>query len=196
MNERFAAAIRRFDGENARDPNQENGLPRELLYARRLTDRVKQLCPAASEPLLLAARGQHLCRWEIPRDNYPMTRAGYLKWRAGLKNFHAEKTGQLLRETGYDEETIRRAQDLILKTHFPADPEARVLEDALCLVFLEFQFAALAAKTDDEKMVNALRKTWKKMTKTARAEATKLNYGDREQRLLARAVADPADAAP
>ena len=189
VNEKFNAAIRRFDEENSRDPNHENGQPRELLYAQRLTDWVLKLCPAASEPLRLAARCQHICRWQSPRENYPMTRPGYLKWRADLKKFHAEKSGAILKEVGYDDETIRRVQDLNLKKNFPADAEVRVLEDALCLVFLEFQLAALAAKSDDEKMINALRKSWEKMTEAARAEALKLNYGEREKSLIGRALA-------
>ncbi len=188
MNEKFTAAIGRFDEENSRDPNRENGQPRELLYAQRLTAWVLKLSPAPSEPLQLAARCQHICRWESPRENYPMTRPGYLKWRADLKKFHAEKSGQILRETGYDEDTIRRVQDLNLKRNFPADAEVRVLEDALCLVFLEFQFAALAAKSDDEKMINALKKSWEKMTEAARAEALKLSFTEREKSLINRAL--------
>ena len=188
MTDRFAAAIARFDAENSRDPNQENGRPRELLYAERLTVWVGKLAPEASEILRLAARSQHICRWQSPRENYPATRPGYLKWRADLKKFHAQKTGELLRETGYDEDTIRRVQDLNLKKNFPADPECRVLEDALCLVFLEFQFAPLAAKSDDEKMINAVRKSWVKMTETGRAEALKLNFGEREKNLIAQAL--------
>jgi len=188
VNEKIEAAIRRFDDENSHDPNQENGRPRELLYAERLTDWVLKLSPSAGEALRLAARCQHICRWQSPRENYPMTRPGYLKWRADLKKFHAEKSGGILREVGYDEATIRRVQDLNLKKNFPADAECRVLEDALCLVFLEFQFAALAAKSDDEKMINALRKSWEKMTETARAEALKLSYGEREKDLIARAL--------
>lgn len=184
----FEAAIRCFDGENGRDPNLETGRPRELLYAERLTHWVLRLCPNASEPLRLAARCQHLCRWEIPRTSYPMTRPGYLKWRADLKKFHAQRAGEILREVGYDEETIRRVQDLNLKKNFPADAECRVLEDALCLVFLEFQLADLAAKTADDKMVNALKKSWEKMTDAARAEALKLNYGDRERGLIQKAL--------
>jgi hypothetical protein len=188
VNEKFDAAIRRFDDENARDPNQDDGRPRELLHAERLTNWVVKLRPDASDALRLAARCQHICRWQSPRENYPMTRAGYLKWRADLKKFHAEKSGAILREIGYDDATIRRVQDLNLKKNFPADAECRVLEDALCLVFLEFQFAALAAKSDDDKMINALRKSWDKMTDAARAEALKLRFGDREKNLIERAL--------
>ncbi|HEY5041055.1 MAG TPA: DUF4202 domain-containing protein [Verrucomicrobiae bacterium] len=188
MNEKFADAIRRFDGENSRDPHRENLQPRELLYAQRLTGWALKLCPSASEPLRLAARCQHICRWQSPRENYSMTRAGYLKWRADLKKFHAQKSGEILQAAGYDKATIRRVQELNLKKNFPADPEVRVLEDALCLVFLEFQFAALAVKSDDEKMINAVRKSWEKMTEPARAEALKLNYGEREKNLINQAL--------
>lgn len=186
--EKFEAALRRFDEENAHDPNSENGQPRELLYAQRLEKWVLKLCPNAGEALRLASRCQHICRWEIPRNSYPMTRAGYLKWRADLKRFHAERAGEILRAVGYDDETIRRVQDLNLKKNFPGDAEARILEDALCLVFLEFQFADLAAKMDDDKAINALQKSWQKMTEAGRAEASKLNHGDREKSLLQRAL--------
>lgn len=190
--QKFAAALRRFDAENSRDPNLEtaNGLahPRELLYAQRLTNWVLRLAPGASEALRLAARCQHICRWESPRDSYPMDRPGYLKWRADLKKFHAQKAGGILREAGYDAATIRRVQELNLKKHFPADAETRTLEDALCLVFLEFQLAGLAAKTDDDKTINALQKSWGKMTEAARVEALKLPYDEREKALLQRAL--------
>jgi hypothetical protein len=190
---RFAAALQRFDEENSRDPNVEiaSGVarPRELIYAQWLTDWVLKLSPTASEPLRLAARCQHIARWLIPRNSYPMTRPGYLQWRADLKKFHAQKAGEILRAVGYDDDTIRRVQELNLKKNFPTDPESRVLEDALCLVFLERQLAALAAKSDDEKMINALRKSWKKMTPAAHTEALKLKYGTREQSLIERALA-------
>ena len=135
---RFEAALRRFDAENARDPNREmaNDIshPRELLYAQRLTDWVLRLCPDASEELRLAARCQHICRWEIPRNSYPMTRPGYLQWRADLKKFHAQKAGGILLEAGYDETAVRRVQELNLKKNFPDDPETpRVLESMLLL---------------------------------------------------------------
>lgn len=185
---RYQEALRRFDEENARDPNSEivHGTPhpRELLYARRLSDWVLKLHPAASENLRLASRCQHICRWMIPRSQYEMTRPGYLKWRTDLKKFHAAKSGEILREVGYPDETIQSVQELNLKKNFSADPDSRVLEDALCLVFLEFQFADLARKTDDAKMVNALQKSWNKMTEAARAEALKLNYGERELQLI------------
>jgi hypothetical protein len=189
---RFAAALRRFDEENSRDPHTEqiDGVPRprELIHAQWLTDWVLKLCPEASEELRLAARCQHLRRWEIPRNSYPMDRPGYLKWRADLKKFHAEKAGEILRELGYPEPVITRVQDLNLKKNFPTDPESCVLEDALCLVFLDHQLSELAAKTAEDKVITALQKSWKKMTPAGHAEALKLNYGPREKALIERAL--------
>jgi hypothetical protein len=189
---RFAEAIRRFDEENARDPHQEvnHGIsqPRELLYAQRLSDWVMKLASEASEHLRLAARCQHICRWQIPRDTYEMNRAGYLRWRSDLKAFHARKAGEILCEAGYGEEIIRRVQDLNLKKNFPKDPESRVLEDALCLVFLQYQFTDLANRTEADKMINALQKSWKKMTPAAHQQALLLSYGPREKALLDQAL--------
>ena len=194
--DRFAAALRRFDEENARDPHVEQAAgvahPRELLYAHWLTDWVLKLCPESSEELRLAARCQHLCRWMVPRDSYPMTRAGYLKWREGLKHFHAEKAGEILREVGYPPEVIVRVQSLNLKKDIPNDAEGRVLEDALCLVFLEHQFSDLASKTAEDKMINVVQKTWKKMTPAGQAQALKLNYSPEQRALLEKAL-NPAE---
>ena len=117
-----------------------------------------------------------------------MDRVGYLKWRTELKKFHAEKSAGILRELGYSEALAAKVQALNLKREFPNDPDGRVLEDALCLVFLEFQFAELAAKTEDEKMVNVLRKSWQKMTGPARQEALKLSFAAREAALVQRAL--------
>jgi len=193
---RFDTALRRFTEENSRDPNslEISGVkrPRELVYAEWLTNWVLRLCPQASEELRLAAFCQHLCRWMIPRDSYPMTRGGYLRWREALKKFHAQKAGQILREVGYPEPFVARVQSLNLKKDFPHDHETRVLEDALCLVFLEHQLTDLASKTDDEKMINALQKAWKKMTPTARELALHLSYAPREKALLDRALAEPS----
>ncbi len=189
---RFREALRRFDEANAADPTEElvNGVPRprELVYAEWLTAWVRRLCAEPSEALLLAARCQHLCRWEIPRHRYELTRAGYLRWRNDLKQFHAEKAEEILREVGYPEQTVARVQALNLKKDFPRDAESRLLEDALCLVFLEHQFADLASRTSEDKMINALQKSWRKMTPQAQEQALQLRYGAREKALLERAL--------
>ena len=191
-NASFHLAIENFDAENARDPNVEmvEGVPRprELLYAERLSEWVLRLAPDASETLRLAARCQHICRWLIPRQSQPMTRPGYLRWRAELKEFHAQTAAKILRQAGYGDEIIEKVRDLNLKRNFPRDPESRVLEDALCLVFLEYQFAALACKMEEDKMIKTVQKTWQKMSAAAQARALALPLGPKERALVQRAL--------
>lgn len=187
----FHQVLRRFDDENARDPNLitigGTVQPRELFYAQRLTEWVLRLCPEASEVLQLAARCQHICRWMIPRNSYPMTRAGYLRWREELKRFHAQKSSEILREAGYPGEMIARVRELNLKKNLGEDPECQVLEDALCLETLQYQLGDLMDKTEPDKMVAILQKTWKKMSPAARQEALGLSFSDREKELLSKA---------
>jgi hypothetical protein len=189
---RFLEAWRRFDEENGRDPNlvvvDEVAHPQELLYAKRLTDWVLRLNPEASEPLLLAARSQHICRWTIPRHTYEMTRVGYLRWRSDLKQFHADKAGEILQEVGYDPETIAKVRDLNLKKQLGRDPDCQVLEDALCLVTLQYQLADLVAKTERSKMIEILRKTWKKMSPFGREHALTLSFSEEEKVVIEEAL--------
>lgn len=192
MGPRFAEAIRRFDDENERDPHRIalNGLERgyEVVYSEWVTEWVTRLAPMASETLLLAARCQHLCRWEIPRSSYERTRAGYLRWRAELKQFHAKKSGEILREAAYSEDLVAAVQNLNLKKNLGRDPDCQTLEDALCLVTLERQLDDLIAKTERETMIGILQKTWKKMSPAAHAFALELRYSDAAKALLREAL--------
>jgi hypothetical protein len=175
---RFDQAISGFDAANARDPNfltiAGEKRPRELVYAQRMTDWLRRIEPNASEPLQLAARAQHICRWTRPRADYPMTRAGYHRWRTDLGRFHAETAAAILCDAGYDEATINRVGSLLRKEHLKTDPEAQTLEDVICLVFLENYFAEFATKHPREKVVEIVRKTWKKMSPRGHEQATGL----------------------
>lgn len=190
MNEQFERAVELIDEENSLDPNfdvvEGKNVPRELLYSQRLTDWVLRLEPNASEALRLAARSQHIARWRIPRKDYPEGRAGYLKWRNDLKHFHADLTSSILRKVDYGEGTIQRVRALNLKQG--SDSEGRTLEDALCLVFLEYQFSELSGRLDRERVVNAVRKSWNKMTERAREEAKKLPFDEKERAILEEAL--------
>jgi hypothetical protein len=192
VSERFNKLIELIDQLNSQDPNQElvEGLsrPRELVYSQRLTDWVLQLRPEASEALRIAARGQHIQRWTIPRDRYERNRQGYLRWRETLKAFHAEQVAALMRDAGYAKDMIERVSSLILKRNLSTDAEAQTLEDALCLLFLKTQFAELKQKTPDDKMKEIVQKTWKKMSKPAQAVVLQLPLGAAEKQWLAQVL--------
>lgn len=191
--EKYDQAIKAFDEANSKDPNKDtvDGVeyPKELLYAQRMTEWLQKMAPDASEKLRLAARCQHLERWVIPRDEYPMNRPGYIKWRNDLKRYHAERAGEILKDVGYDEKTIERVQDLVMKKGLKKDPEAQMLEDVICVVFLMHYFDEFSREHTDEKLVRILQKTWRKMSKQGRERALKLDLSDKSRRLVEKALA-------
>ncbi len=192
MNQRLRQAFTSFDQANAKDPNKiiVSGAerPKEQVFAERLTDVVQELNPNASEPLLLASRCQHICRWEIPRNTQPMGRAGYLKWRTGLKKFHAEVSGKILQEVGYPEDIIQKVQALNEKKNLQKDPDCQTLEDALCIVFLRYQFDDLIENTEHDKMISIVRKTWAKMSPSGHNLALNINFSPAGQKMIAEAL--------
>jgi len=189
---KLKAAIERFDALNAADPNTTtvDGMPqpKELLYGQRMTAWLHKLAPDASEALQLAARSQHLMRWQIPRESYPRDRAGYLKWRTTLYDFHADRAAEVLREVGYDDATIARVRSLIRKERLKADPDAQLLEDVICLVFLENYFADFAEEHDEAKLIRILQRTWKKMSPLGHEAALKLKFSESQMALITKAI--------
>ncbi|MBI3223114.1 MAG: DUF4202 domain-containing protein [Nitrosomonadales bacterium] len=170
----YQTALAAFDQANAADPNQEvaegNAHPKELLYARRMSEMQQLYAPEASEAVKLAVRAQHIQRWKIPRSNYAMDKPGYMLWRTTLYKFHAETAGGLMREVGYDEAMIGRVQAIISKKGLKTNPEAQMMEDIAALVFIEHYMSAFAeqhADYDEEKWIMIIRKTWNKMSSRA-----------------------------
>lgn len=172
---RFDAAIAAFDAANAEDPNQEmvdgESMPKELLYAQRMSEMLDRFAPDAPESVRLAVRAQHIQRWKTPRNTYPMDRQGYLQWRTGLYKFHAETAGRLMHEAGYDEEMIERVKTAIGKRGLKVNADTQMLEDVIDLVFMEHYLAGFAAQHpeyDEAKWIEIIRKTWKKMSDQGR----------------------------
>lgn len=190
--EKFSKAINLFDEANSKDPNIEshNGTnyAKELLYAIRLTEKLQTFEPEAEEALRLAVRCQHLRRWEIPREQYEMNRAGYLKWRNDLKSFHAEKAKEVLKNAGYDDEIIERVQFLLLKKQLRKNEMTQTLEDVVCLVFLENYFEEFSKKYNEDKLINILSKTWNKMSDKGQEAAMKLELSDQSINLISKAL--------
>ncbi len=195
--ERFQRAVEAIDDANAGDPNvidiDGEMRPKELVHAELMTEWVSHLRPEASEALLLAARAHHIRRWTVPRSDYPEGRAGYLRWRRHLHDLHAAEVGRILAHVGYDGDMIARVQALVAKRDQPArgvsdDPETRVFEDALCLVFITTQFRSLAERLDDEKMVEVVRKTLRKMSPEGVTAALQLPLDARDRGVIERAA--------
>tara|TARA_R110002096_G_scaffold149876_5_gene311545 strand:- start:365 stop:949 length:585 start_codon:yes stop_codon:yes gene_type:complete len=189
---RFETAIALIDKKNSEDINTYKvaGLEysKELLYSQRMTRKLLQFEPNASKALQIAARAQHICRWKIARDEYPMDRVGYLKWRETLKKMHADLTAEILEQVGYDQQFIDRVSFLIKKKLIKKNEETQVLEDTICLVFLDYYFDEFAEKHDDEKVVDILKKTWVKMSDKGHKTALKLPFSEKSLALVKRAI--------
>jgi hypothetical protein len=194
--DRFARAIAAIDAANADDPHsielRGEIRPKEQAHAELMTDWVQRLDPSADAAQLLAARAHHLRRWSVPRSSYPDGRAGYLRWRTGLRKQHAAEVAVLLADAGYDEPTIERVQAIINKVGLNkdgADPAVQVHEDALCLVFLETQLASTADRLGDEKIVDVIKKTVAKMSASGLAQVATIPMRDGDRALIARVLA-------
>jgi hypothetical protein len=188
---RYERAIAAIDAAHAEDPDKDAaGEAKELVYARRMSAWLARLAPQASEALRLAVRCQHLRRWAIARSGYPEGKIGYLRWRKEEALAHAALAGELLGRAGYGEE-VKHVQSLIKKERIKHDPEAQLLEDAACLVFLEYEFADFAAKHDEQKLVDILRKTWPKMSARGQQAALALQLPAPLRRVVEKALAKP-----
>lgn len=192
---KFDQAIAAFDAYHQKDPNkvvvEGQSYPSELLYARRMTERLEKFAPDAEESVKLAARCQHIGRWEIPRENYPMDRKGYLQWRNDEKVRHAQIAEGILLEIGYDTATIEKVKKLLLKKELRTNPATQLIEDVVCQVFVEHYLGDFAAKHDDEKVVDILAKTLRKMSVSGKEALKRVEVSDRIRSLLDQAVALP-----
>jgi len=193
---RFVTAIAEIDAVNAADPTvvtvRGRSGPKEIVHADLVTEWVLTLEPDAGENLLLAARGHHFRRWTMPRTSYPAGRAGYLRWRKDLHEQQATELGAVLGGAGYDGDAIARVQSLVRKDGLARAAErddVQVLEDALCLVFLETQLADIAARLDPATLPGVVMKTARKMSDRGRARIPEVPLGPGLRRLLDEAVA-------
>ena len=175
MTDRLHYALGAIDAANARDPALEAGEPAEHVYGRRMSEALDAFAPGASEALQIAVRGQHLERWLNPRNAFPEGRAGYIAWRNAAKRRHAERVAEIMRGCGYDEGTIARAGALVRKENLRSDAETQTLEDVACLVFLRHYALSFASKHAEEKVLDILVKTQRKMSPRARSAA--LDFG-------------------
>jgi hypothetical protein len=190
--QRLQIAFELFDNYNRQDPRTITyggaDYPVEYFYALQLHRWVQALAPGAGEALLLASRCQHIGRWQIPRSDFPQTKAGYLAWRKTLARFHAEKAGELLQKAGYTTEETDAVKRINLKEGIKLNADMQVMENALCLVFLEFQYEEFLQQHDEPKVIRILQKSWSKMDGAGRDMALKLPYSEKGKEVLEHAL--------
>jgi hypothetical protein len=198
---RLSQTLAAIDAANANDPRKvetERGpLPFELVYAERMSATLAQVYPEASELLQIAARAQHLRRWEIRRGDYAEGRQGYNDWRKTCRAHHAKLAAEIMGAQGYAQDEIVRVGMLIRKEQLKKDRESQALENVVAIVFVQHYFDAFLAKYDgyeDAKIVDILGKTLCKMSPRGHAAALQLPLAPRAQRLVGAAIAKEAAA--
>jgi Domain of unknown function (DUF4202) len=164
MTDRLKRALALIDAANAADPKGE-----AMVYGQRMSAELERLVPEASEVLQIAARGQHVERWLLPRSDYPEGKAGYLDWRREQGRRHAARVAGIMTEAGYPAGDTDRVGVLLRKEGIKRDPEVQALEDVICFVFLKFHFTPFAAERGEEQTLDIVRKTARKMSEGARA---------------------------
>ncbi|MBL9051678.1 MAG: DUF4202 domain-containing protein [Tabrizicola sp.] len=164
MTGRLERALALIDAANAADPKGE-----ALVYGQRMTGELLRLFPGASEVLQVAARGQHVERWLLPRSDYPEGKTGYLEWRREQGRRHALRVAGIMAEAGFPTGDCDRVGVLLRKEGIKRDPEVQALEDVICFVFLKWYFTPFAAERDAESTLDIVRKTARKMSEEGRA---------------------------
>jgi hypothetical protein len=151
---------------------------------------VERLDPEASDALKIAARAQHIRRWEVPRSQYPEGKAGYYKWRTYLYGFHGERAGEIMDTLGFDKDVIANMKAIMDKKNLRSNSDTQTLENAAALVFLENHFLDFAHRDDmdEDKLVDILRKTWGKMSEAGHAAALELVLPEEASALVSRAL--------
>lgn len=191
---RLTTVLQLIDDANSADPNHEldeqgSTHAKEWLYGQRMSLCLAEFEPHASEHLQIAARGQHIERWQSPRTDYPEGRTGYKKWRAELGLFHAKRVGELMLEAGYGEADIDRTRYLVQKRGLKRDDESQCLEDVICLVFLQHYLADFANKHPEDKLIDIIQKTWAKMSDRGHEAALKIPMAEHLSALVGKALA-------
>ena len=188
----LVAAFAAIDAANTGDPAtvvvRGERRSKEQAHAEMAVEWIHRLVDDPSDALLLAARAHHVRRWEVPRSSEPSGRAGYLRWKRGLQQHHADVAARVLTEAGVARDTVERVQALVRKEHLRTDPEVQALEDALCLVFVETQFGELAEQLGEDHMVEVVAKTLRKMTPAGRSAALGLALDEDALRIVGRAL--------
>ena len=178
----FEQSMVLIDAANSEDPNRETAdgkdWPKELLYSRRMSDMLERYTPDADDAMKLAIRAQHIQRWKSRRDAYPMDRIGYLQWRKDLYKIQAQTAADLLAQAGYGEDVTDRVKQAVAKKGIRDNPDTQLLEDVADLVFIEHYMLAFVGRHPDyeeDKGLEIVRKTWKKMS--GRAQQFALSGG-------------------
>lgn len=170
-NNALTQTLNAIDQINIADPNSVlidgETHPKEFIYSKQMSACLHQYWSEPSELIQIAVRAQHIKRWHLKRTNYALGKTGYMLWRKDQGKLHAQLTAELMQKNGYCAEDAAIVASVLKKEKLKSNPLTQTLEDVACLVFLQFYFADFATKHSEEKLVDIVQKTWRKMSDKA-----------------------------
>mmetsp|Transcript_33618 Transcript_33618/g.63002 ORF Transcript_33618/g.63002 Transcript_33618/m.63002 type:complete len:252 (+) Transcript_33618:54-809(+) len=171
--------------------------PKEWLYGKRMSRRLNIFSPNCSDVVKVAARAQHVKRWVSERASYPEGTAGYKQWRQELAKMHGKIASEEMLKAGFPEKEAKRVVTLLTKKDIKKDAEVQLLEDVICLVFIEFYWIPFSKKhvtepgkdaMGEEKLLDIVRKTWVKMSDAGHQAALQLPLAEGPKALIVKAL--------
>ncbi len=193
--QRYRAVIADIDQANADDPRTitvaGTTRPYEVVYSERMSERLAVMYPAASELLRIAAHGQHIRRFDIPRAQFAQGRDGYNEWRRTCRDHHAKLLHDIMSRHGFDQQDIEHVAKLVKKEQLKKDKESQALENVVDVVFLDHYFDEFLGKYsqyDDGKIIDIIGKTLRKMSPKGHQAALELDLPERTRKLVLAAV--------
>jgi hypothetical protein len=169
----YIKAYLAIDEVHALDANKEivDGVefPAELLYSQRMLKVLTEFAVDADYKMKLAAQCQHLERWAIARNLYPMDKKGYYQWRKAVLDYQIARMTEVLTRCGFTANNIEQISDILQNRGKKEHIEGQLLEDVACIVFIEWYLPAFAAKHDKEKVIDIVKKTTKKISEEGMA---------------------------
>jgi len=181
-----------IDDINSQDPNLDphaQNTAKSLVYGQRMTSTLSNFMDNPPQLLAIACRAQHIQRWFIPRQDFPMGRIGYLNWRRKLAEHHADLGSKIMQANGFSDKECQQLRKILTKQGIKSDPLVQALEDVACLVFIQYYFDDFCQQHDDEKIIRVLQKTWAKMSDKGHKAAAQLTLSNQGQRLINQALA-------
>lgn len=192
--QRYQAVSAEINAANADDPRTivVDGIerPYEVVYSERMLQRLTVMYPEASELLRIAALGQHIRRFDIPRTQFAAGRDGYNAWRRACREHHARLLNDIMSRHGYDRREIEHVAKLVKKEQLKKDKESQALENVVDVVFLDHYFDEFYGKYsyDDAKIIDIIGKTLRKMSPKGHQAALALDLPERTRKLVLDAV--------
>ena len=188
---KYNDALKLIDKAHNEDPAyvtiDGNKVSDEFLYSERMLNQLLAYYPDSNPFIKLSAKCHHLKRWEVDRKLYPMDKQGYFNWRRVVAKHQLNIAKEILTKAEFSEEEIDKVISCLKKENIKRIPEAQIIEDVACMVFIQFYLEEFAKPHQDDKVIDILYKTMLKMSDPGIETCKKLPLSNKVAHLVKKA---------